>query len=101
MSPQIVVNVGGATLHEPLPVSQIPSYYSRLENCLTELDCDGFELTPQTMPPFPWHFGGQSNHNLGMDPYEISGICQKNKMRLLSLRFGKDIRTGVKGFGSH
>ena len=28
-------------------------------------------LAIQTMPPFPWHFGGQSHHNLFVDADEI------------------------------
>jgi sugar phosphate isomerase/epimerase len=27
------------------------------------------------MPPFPWHFGGQSFHNLFIDPDEIVDFC--------------------------
>ena len=27
------------------------------------------------MPPFPWHFGGQSYHNLFVDPHEINNFC--------------------------
>ena len=28
------------------------------------------------MPPFPWHFGGQSHHNLFVDPKEILAFCE-------------------------
>jgi N-acetylneuraminate synthase len=34
------------------------------------------------MPPFPWHFGGQSYHNLFVDPEEIADFCYKNKMKI-------------------
>jgi hypothetical protein len=40
------------------------------------------EIIPQTMPPFPWHFGGQSHHNLFMDPDEIVAFCMANDMRV-------------------
>ena len=29
------------------------------------------------MPPFPWHFGGQSHHNLFVDPEEIRSFCER------------------------
>ena len=34
------------------------------------------------MPPFPWHLGGQSYHNLFVKPDEIIDFCSKNKMRI-------------------
>ena len=29
------------------------------------------------MPAFPWHFGGQSFHNLFVDPDEINKFCSE------------------------
>ena len=54
-----------------------------MANELKKLDLTTVQLAIQTMPPFPWHFGGQSYHNLFVDPneirtfYEITGhkIC--------------------------
>ena len=34
------------------------------------------------MPPFPWHFGGQSYHNLFVDPDEIKAFCEKYGYRI-------------------
>ena len=31
------------------------------------------------MPPFPWHFGGQSFHNLFIRSEDIIKFCSKNK----------------------
>ena len=35
------------------------NYYHRFEDSLLRLDTAGVEIIPQTMAPFPWHFGGQ------------------------------------------
>ena len=42
------------------------------------------------MPPYPWHFGGQSNHNLFVDASEISKFCSENDVRIcLDVRIQK------------
>jgi len=81
-TPQIIVNMGGFSTSRPMPVSARAGLYARMEECLAKLDREGVELIPQTMPPFPWHFGGQSYHNLFMDPDEIVAFCKKNGMRI-------------------
>jgi sialic acid synthase SpsE/sugar phosphate isomerase/epimerase len=80
--PLIVANVGGFTMDEPLPVSVIPSYYDRIAKSLGELDLEGVELIPQTMAPFPWHFGGQRFQNLFVKIDEIVEWCKKLKLRM-------------------
>ena len=60
----IVANIGGFTMDELLPSDQLNSYYERFADSLSLLDMDGVELIPQTMAPFPWHFGGQRYQNL-------------------------------------
>lgn len=80
--PCIIVNMGGFSQTGALPVALRAEHYARIEESLAILDRDGIELIPQTMPPFPWHFGGQSYHNLFMDPDEIVGFCRRNGMRV-------------------
>lgn len=80
--PMIVANIGGFTMDAPLPVSVIPAYYKRFAASLAELDLDGVELTPQTMAPFPWHFGGQRYQNIFVKIDEIIEWCQKLKLRM-------------------
>ena len=80
--PPIIVNVGGATQHAHLPAEIRQKYYQRLAESLAELDQSGVELIPQTMPPFPWHFGGQRFQNLFMDPQETAEFCEKHGMRV-------------------
>ncbi len=80
--PMIVANVGGFTMDAPLPASVIQSYYERFAQSLAELDMDGVELIPQTMAPFPWHFGGQRFQNIFVKIDEIVEWCNKLQLRM-------------------
>lgn len=80
--PCIVVNVGGFSKEGFLTSEKRNQLYSIFEKSLQELDLAGIELIPQTMPPFPWHFGGQQFHNLFMDSKEIISFCERNNMRI-------------------
>lgn len=80
--PLIVANIGGFTMDEPLPASVITSYYERFASSLAELDLEGVELIPQTMAPFPWHFGGQRYQNLFVKIEEIVHWCDKLGLRM-------------------
>jgi N-acetylneuraminate synthase len=60
---------------------------------------EGIELIPQTMAPFPWHFGGQRYQNLFVHADEIVEWCTRLNLRmcfdvshsrLMSNHFGVD-----------
>ena len=80
--PYIVTNVGGFTFDSHLHYSDRQKLYELLQMSLSGLDTTGVEIIPQTMPPFPWHFGGQRYHNLFVDPKEIAEFCQNNQLRI-------------------
>jgi sialic acid synthase SpsE/sugar phosphate isomerase/epimerase len=80
--PMIVANIGGFTMDEPLAPELIQAYYERFKKSLGELDMDGVELIPQTMAPFPWHFGGQRYQNIFVRVDEIIEWCEKLKLRM-------------------
>lgn len=80
--PMIVANVGGFTMDEPLPAAATQGYYERLSNSLESLDLAGVELIPQTMAPFPWHFGGQRYQNIFVDADEIVEWCRSLGLRI-------------------
>lgn len=80
--PLIVANIGGFTMDEPLPAEVIPSYYERFARSCAELDLTGVELIPQTMAPFPWHFGGQRFQNLFVKIEEIVHWCKRLNLRM-------------------
>ena len=48
----------------PLPREERTQLYENFANSLERLNLNGVELIPQTMAPFPWHFGGQRYQNL-------------------------------------
>jgi sialic acid synthase SpsE/sugar phosphate isomerase/epimerase len=97
--PMIVANVGGFTMDELLPTDQLDNYYGRFADSLSLLDMSGVELIPQTMAPFPWHFGGQRYQNLFVHADECRRWCDKLNLRmcfdishsrLMSNHFGVD-----------
>ena len=62
----IVINLGGFTNNDFLNEE---NYKYCLERCIKNLELinyrySGYSIMPQTMPPFPWHQGGRSYHNL-------------------------------------
>jgi len=80
--PMIVANIGGFTMDKNLNKELIQGYYKRFEKSLTQLNLEGVELIPQTMAPFPWHFGGQRYQNLFVHIDEIIEWCSKLNLRM-------------------
>ncbi|GAB4366786.1 MAG: N-acetylneuraminate synthase family protein [Elainellaceae cyanobacterium] len=80
--PCIVTNVGGFTSDAPLAEVKRQGLYELLLDSLSALDMDGVEVIPQTMPPFPWHFGGQRYHNLFVDPQDTAEFCRQHGYRV-------------------
>ena len=80
--PMIVANIGGFTMDELLPESEINNYYERFADSISLLNINGVELIPQTMAPFPWHFGGQRYQNLFVHADEIINWCNKLDLRM-------------------
>lgn len=77
-----VVSLGGMSRNEPLPASVRPALYERVAEALTQIDSDGVEILPQTLPPFPWYFGGQLFCNLFVDPEDTAQFCRDIGSRL-------------------
>jgi N-acetylneuraminate synthase len=80
--PKIIINAGGFTLDKLMPIDVRTKKYEQIADALKQIDSDGVEIIPQTMPPFPWHFGGQRFHNLFMDADDISQFCLKYGIRI-------------------
>lgn len=80
--PMIVANIGGFTMDEPLPKDVLEGYYLRFAESLQALDMEGVELIPQTMAPFPWHFGGQRYQNIFVHAEEIVHWCNRLNLRM-------------------
>ena len=73
--PILIVNVGGWSQKGFLNRIEIQKKTEILKKSLAEIDFTGVELSIQTMPPYPWHFGGQQYHNLFVDPKFIDKFC--------------------------
>jgi N-acetylneuraminate synthase len=62
--------------------NEVKQGYNIFKNSLEELDSDGVEIIPQTMAPFPWHFGGQRYQNLFVHADEIIHWCNELNLRI-------------------
>lgn len=82
IKPQIVANIGGFSMDAPFPEELKQSYYKHFFNSLKELDTEGIEIIPQTMAPFPWHFGGQRYQNIFVHVDEIVKYCKEYGIRM-------------------
>jgi sialic acid synthase SpsE/sugar phosphate isomerase/epimerase/CBS domain-containing protein len=78
----LVTNVGGFSANRHLNSQERLPLLDKLATSLRELHCDGVEIIPQTMPPFPWHFGGQRYHNLFVDADCIESFCRNHALRV-------------------
>jgi N-acetylneuraminate synthase len=78
----LIVNVGGFSEYRHFSVPERRPFYTRLKDSLRQLNKRSIEILPQTMPPYPWHFGGQRFHNIMMDENEIIKFCQEMEMRI-------------------
>lgn len=75
LRPVVVVNAGGFSEHGFMEADKANSLYQLVAESLSQVNQSGVELCIQTMPPFPWHFGGQRFHNLFVNPDEIIDFC--------------------------
>ena len=80
--PMIVANIGGISMAAPILPERKPEYYQIFADSLSKLDLEGVELIPQTMAPFPWHFGGQRYQNLFVRIEEIEEWCRRLNLRM-------------------
>jgi len=82
LKPMIVTNIGGFSMDEPLKEEDKNNYYTTFRDSLDKLNMEGVEVIPQTMAPFPWHFGGQRYQNLFVKPDEIVKWCNELGLRM-------------------
>jgi sialic acid synthase SpsE/endonuclease IV len=80
--PLIIINAGGFSLDNFINDDDKEQLYDLIYESLSQIDQSEVEIIPQTMPPFPWHFGGQRYHNLFVSPKEISKFCIKYDYRV-------------------
>lgn len=80
--PMIVANIGGFSMDKPIPKAETKEYYKQFFESLSNLDTEGVEIIPQTMAPFPWHFGGQRHQNIFVEIEEIEKYCREYGIRM-------------------
>ena len=80
--PMIIINAGGYSLNDFIPSVERDRLHDLIAESLSQVDQSGVEVIPQTMPPFPWHFGGQRYHNLMMMPEDIERFCKSYGYRI-------------------
>lgn len=80
--PILVVNCGGFTQDKFLNYSDKLKKYDVLAKSIAEVDTTGVIFCAQTMPPYPWHFGGQQFHNLFVLPDEINEFCTRSDINV-------------------
>jgi N-acetylneuraminate synthase len=80
--PVIVMNAGGWNETGFLDKTDVDKKYELIKQALAGMDLNGVEIAIQTMPPFPWHFGGQSYHSLFVDADEIVEFCKQTGIKI-------------------
>ena len=80
--PLIVCNIGGFSMDNVLNDIEKKQLYKNFYKSLQSLDTLGVEIIPQTMAPFPWHFGGQRYQNLFIKADEIKQYCDEFNLRI-------------------
>ena len=81
-NPRIIVNIGGFSSDSFVSNKRREKKYSIFTKSMSELDLKKCTILPQTMPPYPWHFGGQRFHNLFVYPDEIAKICEDIDLKI-------------------
>jgi N-acetylneuraminate synthase len=56
--------------------------HEMIAESLQMIDQGGVEIILQTMPPFPWHFGGQRYHNAFVFSQDIVNFCDSYGYRI-------------------
>jgi len=80
--PVIITNVGGYSIDRQLTSVEIRKRLEVFASSIRELDQTEVEIIPQTMPPYPWHFGGQRFHNLFVDAEQTESTCKELNLRV-------------------
>jgi sialic acid synthase SpsE/sugar phosphate isomerase/epimerase len=78
----LIASLGGVSRNGPLPPASRALLYERVADSLSQIDCDGVEILPQTLPPFPWYLGGQLFCNLFVDPEDTAQFCRETGLRI-------------------
>ena len=79
---KIIVSLGGFSKTGPVSLDKRKDMYLTVADSLSQLDTEGVEILPQTLPPFPWYFGGQLYCNIFVDADDTVEFCKVHNYRL-------------------
>ncbi len=80
--PKVVVNCGGHTHDAFLSQYEAERRVDNFIKNIQKVDLSDCRFLAQTMPPYPWHFGGQSFHNQFTSSDNILSILSKSQQPL-------------------
>lgn len=77
--PVLILNAGGWSENNFIEEDSKQKKYELIRDSLDSVSeiAKDINICIQTMPPFPWHLGGQRYHNLFVDPNEIKSFCNE------------------------
>lgn len=75
--PVVIASLGGFTKNAHVAANERRAMYERVADGLAQLDVDGVNLCPQTLPPYPWYMGGQLYCNLFVDGEDTAWFAEK------------------------
>jgi len=77
--PKVIVNCGGHSLDKFFSKSETERRIENFVKNVERVNTNGCRFLAQTMPPYPWHFGGQGFHNQFTSAENIKKILKKTK----------------------
>ncbi|RYZ89368.1 MAG: acetylneuraminic acid synthetase, partial [Proteobacteria bacterium] len=80
--PLIIASLGGFSTDSFMSKDERKAGYEQVWGSIQKLDLSGVELLPQTLPPFPWYFGGQLFCNLFVQADELAEFCRETQLRI-------------------
>ena len=80
--PLVIVSLGGFSENGFCDPGEREKMYARVADSLAKIDQKGVEIVAQTLPPYPWYFGGQLYANLFVDPHDTTDFCTRFNIRL-------------------
>jgi sialic acid synthase SpsE/sugar phosphate isomerase/epimerase len=80
--PLIIASLGGFSKDGFVDPAQRETMYARIADSLLQIDQEGVEIIGQTLPPFPWYFGGQLYLNLFVGAKDTAEFCERYGYRL-------------------
>lgn len=80
--PLIIASLGGFSTNKLISEEERDIRYKLMSQSLKKINSQGVEIIGQTLPPYPWYFGGQLFLNLFVTVDDTIKFCKENNLRL-------------------